>query len=424
MVISKNDKMQSQIITDINTSVSIKSYNNTQQQSKNHVISSGAVDGRGGEVVYDKDYPHHVTVHPSSGVHLKVLHDGVVSTGAVIRDINVPSSIRNYEKDTHRSNYHAISGLKYPHAQGSNISGVSGHSSKKSPSYSSGMGSLSGSGNASMSVDRSAVGMNYSQQVLGHIAGTRRPAIDDGGSGSGGGGLGSGPPPTKKHKPICKDVSITKSRCLRQQFLRCLTLFNQEIVSKTEFLNLVTPFLMDLLNFLPGGGGTGIFGLEEIPLQAAHRQNSNLGCNALNDRQGNHQGGELAQDIGLTSCKRLGASYCALPQSIVPEKCSGRTPLCREVLNDSHDSQFYAPDEDSIFDTSRKTQFEETIYRTEDERFELNVVIETNSATIRVLEGMQKKMSRMSPEQLSRYYLDDYLGSTSQTIHQRANFSV
>uniref|UniRef100_W8AYZ5 Paired amphipathic helix protein Sin3a n=1 Tax=Ceratitis capitata TaxID=7213 RepID=W8AYZ5_CERCA len=454
----------------VNTSVSIKSYNNAQQQSQNHVINSGAVGGRGGEVVYDKDYPHHVTVHPSSGVHLKVLHDGVVSTGAVIHDINVPSSIRNYEKDTHRSNHHAISGLKYPHAQGSNISGVSGHSSKKSPSYSSGMGSLSGSGNASMSVDRSAIGMNYSQQVLGHIAGTRRPAIDDGGSGSGGGGLGSGPPPTKKHKPICKDVSFSEAsrkctisdaaffdkvrKALRNpdvydNFLRCLTLFNQEIVSKTELLNLVTPFLNkfpDLLSgftkFLgqpvapissggsggPGSGGTGIFGLEEIPLQAAHRQNSNIGSNALNDRQGNHQGGELAQDIDLTSCKRLGASYCALPQSIVPKKCSGRTPLCREVLNDKWVSFPTWASEDSTFVTSRKTQFEETIYRnihrTEDERFELDVVIETNSATIRVLEGVQKKMSRMSPEELSRYYLDDYLGGTSQTIHQRAIYRI
>lgn len=48
------------------------------------------------------------------------------------------------------------------------------------------------------------------------------------------------------------------------------------------------------------------------------------------------------------------------------------------------------------------------------------MVIETNSATIRVLEGVQKKMNRMSPEELQRYHLDDYLGGTSQTIHQRA----
>lgn len=67
---------------------------------------------------------------------------------------------------------------------------------------------------------------------------------------------------------------------------------------------------------------------------------------------------------------------------------------------------------------------ERNIHRTEDERFELDVVIETNSATIRVLEGVQKKMSRLSPEELARYHLDDNLGGTSQTIHQRAIYRI
>ncbi|XP_053964982.1 uncharacterized protein LOC128867607 isoform X2 [Anastrepha ludens] len=454
----------------VNTSVSIKSYNNAQQQSQNHIINTSSVSGRGGELVYDKDYPHHVTLHPTgSALHMKVIHDGAVGSGGVHHDLNAATtSIRSYEKDTHRSNHHALSGLKYPHAPGPNIGGVSGHSSKKSPSYNSGMASsLGGSGNTALSsgaMDRSAIGMNYPQQVIGgshhHLSATRRPAIDDGGSGSGGGSLGSGPPPAKKHKAICKDVSFAEAsrkctisdaaffdkvrKALRNpdvydNFLRCLTVFNHEIISKTELLQLVSPFLSrfpDLLNgftkFLgqpisqmassgAGGSSSGIFGLEEIPMQAAHRQNNNLSNSAaINDRQGNHQGGELAQDIDLTSCKRLGASYCALPQSTVPKKCSGRTALCREVLNDKWVSFPTWASEDSTFVTSRKTQFEETIYRTEDERFELDVVIETNSATIRVLEGVQKRMSRMPPEDLGRFYLDDYLGGTSQTIHQRA----
>lgn len=76
--------------------------------------------------------------------------------------------------------------------------------------------------------------------------------------------------------------------------------------------------------------------------------------------------------------------------------------------------------EDSTFVTSRKTQFEEYIYRCEDERFELDVVIETNTETIRCLEAVSKKISRMSPEELAEFQLDDCLGGTSPTIHQRA----
>lgn len=68
----------------------------------------------------------------------------------------------------------------------------------------------------------------------------------------------------------------------------------------------------------------------------------------------------------------------------------------------------------------RKTQYEEFIYRCEDERFELDGVIETNASTIRVLEGVHKKMSRMSQEELQKFKLDDCLGGCSPTIHQRA----
>jgi len=71
-----------------------------------------------------------------------------------------------------------------------------------------------------------------------------------------------------------------------------------------------------------------------------------------------------------TTCKRLGASYCALPKSYVQPKCSGRTTLCKEVLNDTWVS-FPTWSEDSTFVTSRKTQYEEYIYRCEDERFEV-----------------------------------------------------
>jgi paired amphipathic helix protein Sin3a len=236
-------------------------------------------------------------------------------------------------------------------------------------------------------------------------------------------------PPIKRHKPICYDVSLAeaskygtlndyaffdrvrqalKSPDVYDNFLRCLTLFNQEIVSKSELLTLVTPFLSkypDLLRWFQDflGPSTTPEGLPMVPAQ----------------RQDHRNQSDLATEIDLSQCKRLGASYCALPKTSVPKKCSGRTALCREVLNDTWVS-FPTWAEDSTFVTSRKTQYEEFIYRCEDERFELDVVIETNSATIKVLEGVQKKLSRMSPEEIVKFKLDDTLGGTSTTIHQRA----
>lgn len=237
-------------------------------------------------------------------------------------------------------------------------------------------------------------------------------------------------PPMKRHKPTYRDVSFADAaragtlqdyaffdkvrESLRtpdvyDNFLRCLTLYNQEIVSKSELVTLVTPFLSrepELLKrfqeFLRFSSTPEAISLSVAQRQEAHRAQT-----------------DTAAEIDVTQCKRLQTSYCALPKTSEPKKCSGRTALCREVLNDTWVS-FPSWSEDSTFNTSRKTQYEEFIYRCEDERFELDVVIETNSATIRVLEGVQKKMSKMSPDELGRFKLDEYLGGTSQTIHQRA----
>lgn len=121
----------------------------------------------------------------------------------------------------------------------------------------------------------------------------------------------------------------------------------------------------------------------------------------------------------FASCKRSGASYRAYPKSYVQPKCAGRTQLCREVLNDTWVS-LPSWSEDTQFPGTRKTQYEEHIYKCEDERFELDVVIETNLSTIKVLEGIQKKMSRMNSEEQQKYRLDNSLGGTSDVVHRKA----
>lgn len=237
-----------------------------------------------------------------------------------------------------------------------------------------------------------------------------------------------GPMPPKRHKPINRDVTLAEAskygslndyaffdkvrKALRnpevyENFLRCLTLYNQEIISKSELIGLIAPFLgkfPELYRWFQEFLGSAS-GVENVPLAATQRQDRTTG--------------DLAQEIDLNTCKRLGASYCALPKQNDSRKCSGRNALGKEVLNDTWVS-FPTWAEDSTFVTSRKTQYEEIIYRCEDERFELDVVIETNSATIRVLENVQKRLSRMSPEEVTRFRLDDNLGGSSATIHQRA----
>ncbi|XP_045068919.1 SIN3 transcription regulator family member Aa isoform X3 [Coregonus clupeaformis] len=186
-------------------------------------------------------------------------------------------------------------------------------------------------------------------------------------------------------------------------FLRCLVIFNQEVISRAELVQLVLPFLgkfPELFNWFKNFlGYREMSHTERYPKERAMEG--------------------IAMEIDYASCKRLGSSYRALPKSYMQPKCTGRTPLCKEVLNDTWVS-FPSWSEDSTFVSSKKTQYEEHIYRCEDERFELDVVLETNLATIRMLETVQRKLSRMSAEEQAKFRLDNTLGDSPEVIHRKA----
>uniref|UniRef100_A0A8C5AY26 SIN3 transcription regulator family member Ab n=1 Tax=Gadus morhua TaxID=8049 RepID=A0A8C5AY26_GADMO len=237
-------------------------------------------------------------------------------------------------------------------------------------------------------------------------------------------GVGAAPPIKKKPKMMGKEhamVEVNKhstgtetmffekvKKALQSSeaydnFLRCLLIFNQEVISRAELVQLVIPFLGKFpelftwfKNFL---GYRESSHLESFPKERATEG--------------------IAMEIDYASCKRLGSSYRALPKSYQQPKCTGRTQLCREVLNDTWVS-FPSWSEDSTFVSSKKTQYEEHIYRCEDERFEMDVVLETNLATIRALETMQRRMSRMSAEEQLRFRLDNTMGGCSEVIHRKA----
>ncbi|TNN00405.1 hypothetical protein fugu_011651 [Takifugu bimaculatus] len=186
-------------------------------------------------------------------------------------------------------------------------------------------------------------------------------------------------------------------------FLRCLVIFNQEVVSRAELVQLVLPFLgkfPELFNWFKN-----FLGYREMShIETYPKERATEG---------------IAMEIDYASCKRLGSSYRALPKSYQQPKCTGRTPLCKGVLNDTWVS-FPSWSEDSTFVSSKKTQYEEHIYRCEDERFELDVVLETNLAAIRALETVQRKLSRMSAEEQAKLRLDSTLGGSSEVIHRKA----
>lgn len=83
-------------------------------------------------------------------------------------------------------------------------------------------------------------------------------------------------------------------------FLRCLVLFNQEIISKSELLQIVTPFLgkfPELLKWFREFMGQNE--TEPVPYNSARSERPQ---------------GEHVLEIDLATAKRLGASYCVIPK--------------------------------------------------------------------------------------------------------------
>uniref|UniRef100_A0A674DR77 SIN3 transcription regulator family member Ab n=1 Tax=Salmo trutta TaxID=8032 RepID=A0A674DR77_SALTR len=237
-------------------------------------------------------------------------------------------------------------------------------------------------------------------------------------------GAGATPPIKKKPKMLVKDHAMSEAskhsigteslffekvrKALRSSeaydnFLRCLLIFNQEVISRAELVQLVLPFLgkfPELFSWFKNFLGYR----ESSHIESFPKERTTEG---------------MAMEIDYASCKRLGSSYRALPKSYTQPKCTGRTPLCKEVLNDTWVS-FPSWSEDSTFVSSKKTQYEEHIYRCEDERFELDVVLETNLATIRALEAVQRRLSRLTAEEQVKFRLDNTMGGCSEVIHRKA----
>ncbi|XP_046857434.1 paired amphipathic helix protein Sin3b-like isoform X2 [Xenia sp. Carnegie-2017] len=200
-----------------------------------------------------------------------------------------------------------------------------------------------------------------------------------------------------------------RSQKVYEDFLRCLKLFNQEVISRADLVQLVSAFLgkfPDLFTWFKEFLG--------------YKDSSPMDTPSFKERTS----GELAHlEIDYASCKRCGTSYRALPKTYTQPKCTGRTALCREVLNDTWVS-FPSWSEDTTFLGTKKTQYEEYIFRCEDERFELDGIIEVNLSTIRVLEAVQKKLGHMTSEEQQKFRLDGCLGGTSEVIHKKAIYRI
>ncbi|CAK9187194.1 unnamed protein product, partial [Ilex paraguariensis] len=98
------------------------------------------------------------------------------------------------------------------------------------------------------------------------------------------------------------------------------------------------------------------------------------------------------QELDLSNCESCTPSYRLLPDNYPIPLASQRTEVGAEVLND-HWVSVTSGSEDYSFKHMRKNQYEESLFRCEDDRFELDMLLESVNATTKCVEELLDKIN-------------------------------
>lgn len=167
------------------------------------------------------------------------------------------------------------------------------------------------------------------------------------------------------------------------EFTKCLDMYAQEILSKSEMLNLVEPLL--------GKRNNKLFEEFKRILSAAGGQ----GVNAVPSMEDSWYSVPLSE-IDFTRCRKCGPSYRALPRDYPAPPCSERSDEEAKCLNDVWVSLPVGSEESYTFRHMRRNTYEETLFRVEDERFEIDMTIDSNTCTLALLEPFAQEMAELS----------------------------
>ncbi|KAL1550937.1 paired amphipathic helix protein Sin3-like 5 isoform X4 [Salvia divinorum] len=120
------------------------------------------------------------------------------------------------------------------------------------------------------------------------------------------------------------------------------------------------------------------------------------------------------QDLDLSNCESCTPSYKLLPENFPVPTASWRTKIGDEVLNDRWVS-VTSGSEDYSFKHMQKNQYEEILSRCEDDRFELNMLLESVNATAKRVEELLDSMNAHTNKMESSVCIENRLSA----IHLR-----
>eukprot|EP00547_Thalassionema_nitzschioides_P004047 CAMPEP_0194206976 /NCGR_PEP_ID=MMETSP0156-20130528/5864_1 /TAXON_ID=33649 /ORGANISM="Thalassionema nitzschioides, Strain L26-B" /LENGTH=1392 /DNA_ID=CAMNT_0038933643 /DNA_START=271 /DNA_END=4449 /DNA_ORIENTATION=- len=205
---------------------------------------------------------------------------------------------------------------------------------------------------------------------------------------------------TQKHRPetyvfnsaverqffeAAKEALISFSRDGGQgwaQFVKSLDLYGQEHLSKSEMLTFVEPLL--------GKRNSELFEEFKRILSAAGSPNG-----STPSTEDSWYSVPLSE-IDFFRCRQCTPSYRALPRDYPAPPCSDRSDEEKRVLNDLWVSLPKGSEESYTFRHMRRNHCEEVLFRCEDERFEIDMAIDSNDSTLRRLEPIAEEIAQLS----------------------------
>jgi paired amphipathic helix protein Sin3a len=161
------------------------------------------------------------------------------------------------------------------------------------------------------------------------------------------------------------------------QFVKCIDLYAQEILNKSELLR----YMEDLL------------GKQHADLYEEFKRILNAaGASSSTSNDDSWYFVPLA-DIDFKRCRRCSPSYRALPRDYPVSQFSGRSEEDLKLLNDVWISLPDGNEETYTFRHMRKNQHEENLFRIEDERFEIDMVIDSTATALKRLEAIAEEIA-------------------------------
>ncbi|KAL6567760.1 hypothetical protein OROGR_001428 [Orobanche gracilis] len=123
-------------------------------------------------------------------------------------------------------------------------------------------------------------------------------------------------------------------------------------------------------------------------------------------------------ELDLSDCESYTPSYRLLPDNYPIPSASCRTEIGNQVLNDRWVS-VTSGSEDYSFKHMRKNQYEESLFRCEDDRFELDMLLESVNTTVKRVEEFLDRMNAHTHKPDTAFCIEEHLTALSLRCIER-----